>query len=326
MDQRNLSRFAVFAWIVLGINVLVILWGAFVRASGSGAGCGSHWPLCNGQVLPSNPQIETLIEFTHRVMSGLALILILVMLIWAFRAFSKGDPVRLGAVLSAIFILTEALVGASLVIFEWVANDASLGRVISQGVHLTNTFLLLASLTLTAWWASGGNRISLHGQGMLFTAVIIGAAGVFLIGVTGAITALGDTLFPAASLAAGVQQDFSPTANFLIRLRVWHPVAAITAGFYLIFFSLLVRMFRPTEAVKRLVILLIGTIILQFTAGLINLVLLAPTWMQIIHLLLADMTWILFVLLAAAALSGQDETETMRIDQANRPSPAPLNT
>ena len=121
----KLTNFAKFAWGVLVYNLLVILWGAYVRATGSGAGCGSHWPLCNGEVIPRAPQIETIIEFTHRLMSGLSLLLVILLLIWAFRAYPRGSIVRKGAVLCMVFIITEALVGAGLVLFEWVAHDAS---------------------------------------------------------------------------------------------------------------------------------------------------------------------------------------------------------
>jgi len=160
------TRFSTFAWVVLAFNLLVILWGAYVRATGSGAGCGSHWPLCNGVVVPLQPQIETIVEFTHRLTSGLAFLIVLVLVVWAFRAYPRGHPVRLGAMLSMIFIITEALVGAGLGAV-WLDGRGPVDRrVISISIHLVNTFLLLATLTLTAWWASGGERIVLRGQGI----------------------------------------------------------------------------------------------------------------------------------------------------------------
>jgi heme A synthase len=292
----KLTRYARFAWFVLAFNVAVVLWGAFVRASSSGAGCGSHWPLCNGEVIPVAPKIETIIEFIHRTSSGLSVIFIVSLLIWAFRTFGKGHPVRTGAVLSMFFILTEAVVGAGLVLFGWVAQNAS---IIPTAIHLLNTFLLLASLTLTAWWASGGEKIELKGQGLALWGLGIGFLGVLLLGVTGAITALGDTLFPSASLAEGLQQDFSSTANFLIRLRFWHPVLAIMVGFYLIFASSLLALFRHKAEIKRFVIIFSTLFVLQLCVGLINVVLLAPTWVQLIHLFLADSIWITLVLLGA---------------------------
>jgi heme A synthase len=293
------ARFAKYAWIVLIANLFVILWGAYVRATGSGAGCGNHWPLCNGEIVPRATRIETTIEFAHRLSSGAVLLLVIALVFWAYRQYPKGHPVRLGATLSIIFIITEALVGAGLVLFEWVAKDASIGRVISISVHLVNTFLLLAALALTAWWASGGEALIFKNRGALTWAFGIGFAGIMLIGVTGAITALGDTLFPAGSLTEGIRQDFAATAHFLVRLRVWHPVIAIGIGFYLLFLSGVVGMSAESRGVRRFASLVIVLVLVQWLAGLTNILLLAPVWMQIIHLLLADLVWISFVLLSA---------------------------
>lgn len=302
-----MKRFAAYAWFVVVYNIGVILWGAFVRATGSGAGCGSHWPSCNGEILPRAPAIETMIEFAHRATSGIALLLVAGLVIWAFRSYPKGHHLRQAAALSGFFIITEALVGASLVLFGWVADDDSVARAVSISIHLVNTLLLLAFLVLTAWYASGGAPFSWRGGGIARTALLVGLAGMMVLGVTGAITALGDTLFPAGSLADAVREDFSPTAHFLIRLRVIHPVFAIILGFYLGFVGGLIRMTSADPLVRRLAGGLIVLFIVQLFAGLTNLLLLAPVWMQIIHLLLADMVWINLVLLTATTLAAASE-------------------
>jgi heme A synthase len=299
------KRFQTYSWITLGYNFLVILWGAFVRASGSGAGCGAHWPLCNGEIIPQSPRITTLIEFIHRSMSGLSVILIVGLLIWAWRLYPKSHPVRTGAVLSMVFIVTEALVGAGLVLFQWVGLDASLGRTISVAVHLVNTFLLLASLGLTAWWASGGKSLRLSGQGAWLAGLSIALLGVLVLGMTGSINALGDTLFPATSLSSGIQQDFSSSSHFLLRLRVWHPLMAAAVGTYTISFVFFLRLRRQELVIKRLSVLLGGIVLLQLAAGIVNLLLLAPVWMQIVHLFLAESLWTVLVLLSASVLSGE---------------------
>src|SRR5215471_14879131 len=90
-----------FAWFTLAYNVAVVLWGAFVRATGSGAGCGSHWPLCNGELLPLTSQAQTLIEFTHRATSGLSLALVITLLIWTWRHTAKGEFSRYSAAAAA---------------------------------------------------------------------------------------------------------------------------------------------------------------------------------------------------------------------------------
>jgi heme A synthase len=294
------SRFFRYSLLVIGLNLIVILWGAYVRATGSGAGCGSHWPLCNGVVIPIAPEIETFIEYTHRLTSGIAFLFVLGMFVWSRRIYPKHHPAITGTSMSFFFIITEALVGALLVRFEWVADNVSLGRVISISVHLVNTFLLLASLSLTAWWASGGKPFRFRNQPAWLTAFIFGYILLLILGISGAITALGDTLFPSTSLTAGIQEDFSPSANFLIRLRVWHPVIAIISGFYILLLSLSLVFVHPQTPTRRLAIILGTLFFIQLGAGLINLFLLAPVWMQIVHLFLADLVWITYVITTAS--------------------------
>jgi heme A synthase len=319
----TLNRFAKFAWFVVVYNIGVVLWGAFVRATGSGAGCGNHWPSCNGVVIPRQPEVETMIEFFHRATSGLALIFVAVMLVWALRAYPRGSSVRRMAGLSSFFIITEALVGASLVLFGWVGDDDSIARAVSISIHLVNTFLLLGFLTLTAWYASGGQPFTFKGRGLVGAALLGGLVGMIILGVTGAITALGDTLFPAGSLVEAVREDFSPTAHFLIRLRVIHPLFAILLGTYLGVVGGVLRLSSPEPRVQRFALGLVVLFVIQLFAGLINLLLLAPVWMQIIHLLLADLVWINLVLLTAVTLAGggaEARVEVPRPVQAGRSS------
>jgi heme A synthase len=296
-----MSRFARFCWGVLGYNVLVILWGAFVRATGSGAGCGSHWPTCNGEIIPRPQSVETLIEFTHRATSGLALLAVLALFVWAFRTHPRKHIVRLGASLSLFFIITEALLGAGLVLFEWVAHNASVARAISMPLHLLNTFLLLAALTLTAWWASGGAVFRLRGQGRLLHVLVGGLLAVLVVGMTGAVIALGDTLF----LGLGVQPEESPLVRTLIAIRPIHPIVAVMAGLYLSAAGIWVLNQRPHPVVARLVMALMLLYVVQLLAGAVNVVLKAPVWMQLLHLLMSDMLWVVLVLLSAAALAAE---------------------
>ncbi|HUA19491.1 MAG TPA: COX15/CtaA family protein [Bryobacteraceae bacterium] len=281
--------FTRFAWGVLGWNLLVVLWGAYVRASGSGAGCGGHWPLCNGEVVPAAPQIQTIIEFTHRLMSGVALIAVGALWFWSRRAFAPGHRVRKAAAWSAIFLIAEAALGAGLVLFDYVGGNASVGRAVYLSLHLVNTEFLLAMLALTAWWSRQGAAVWRR-SGWLMTA--LGAA--LLVSVTGTIAALGDTLFPATSLAQGLHQDLSAAGSFLLRLRILHPALAILAGVF--FIVVAIRSLRARAS--RLAVFVLALAIAQLTAGAVNVLLLAPIWMQITHLLLADLLWIGLVLLA----------------------------
>jgi cytochrome c oxidase assembly protein subunit 15 len=297
-------RFQVFSWVALAYTLAVVLWGAFVRATGSGAGCGDHWPVCNGEVIPREPTVQTLIEYTHRVTSGLALVLAVVLGVWGMRAHAKGQPVRKAAMASLFFMVTEALVGAGLVLFQYVAKNVSIARAVWMGVHLINTFLLVGAMALTCWWAAGGReRLVLRGQGLVGWLLGGSVVGLLVLGVSGAIAALGDTLFPAASLAEGFQQDVSPTAHVLLRLRVLHPIIAVGVGALVVVASSLVARLRPSPEVRRGAWLLSTLYGMQLLAGLVNLVLLAPVWMQLVHLLLADAVWIVLVRLCAAGLA-----------------------
>lgn len=308
------KRFTTYAWIVLAYLLAIILWGAYVRATGSGAGCGSHWPLCNGEIIPRSPQTETLVEFTHRLTSGFSGVLVLIMLVWAFRTYPSGHLVRRGAVLSTVFIIIEGLIGAGLVRFELVATNDSVARAITIVLHLVNTFILLAAVTLTAWWSRHERPLQLRDQGLVGWLLGIGFVGMLVLGASGAVTALGDTLFPAASLAEGLRQDFSSTAHFLLRLRFWHPVISIGMGLYLIGAGTMIYMRRPSANTRRFSRALKIIFLVQLGVGALNVYLLAPVWMQLIHLFLADTVWIVLVLLAASALAQEaPQSESVRL-------------
>lgn len=314
--------FATFAWANLGYNLLVILWGAFVRASGSGAGCGDHWPLCDGQVIPRAPDMAQMIEFSHRLTSGLALIGTVALAIWAFRAYGRGHIVRRGATAALVFMILEALIGAGLVLFELVAHNVSLARAVSLGLHLVNTFLLLGALTLTAWWASGGAPLRLRGRGAMPWMFGLAMLGTALVGSSGAITALGDTLLQLGSLPGGISQPIGGGPHPIVQLRVIHPILGIVVGLSSLLLARAVLQANPTAAARRLAYGLGGMFLLQIVGGGINVSLKAPVWMQLIHLLMADMVWIGLVLLAAVALA---ERPAAAADQP-RPAPGRLAT
>jgi cytochrome c oxidase assembly protein subunit 15 len=294
------SRLAQFAWAVLANNIGVILWGAYVRATGSGAGCGEHWPLCNGVVIPREPTAATLIEFSHRFTSGLALISVIVLLVLVWRACAAGHPARRGAVWTVVFMLSEAAVGAGLVLFQLVADNATMARAMFMAVHLLNTFVLVAWLTLTAWWLSGGPALARRPSGGLAFGLSAATVGLLLVGISGAVAALGNTLYPEGSLAEGLAADLSPASHGLIRLRILHPAFAVITGVGLMFGASRIAKGRGA-GVEQLARLVAGLAALQLGLGALNVVLLAPVWMQLVHLLVADLLWIAFVLLGASA-------------------------
>jgi heme A synthase len=309
VNTRTHTWLAPFAWLVLGYNVLVILWGAYVRATGSGAGCGAHWPLCNGEFIPRAPSAEMLVEFSHRLSSGLALVAVIVLGIWVWRQVAAPHPARRAAVASVVFIVVEALLGASLVLFRLVAKDESLARAMVMPLHLVNTLVLLLCLTLTAYWLSGGAPISISRRVRAF-AMLVGLFVLFAaVGKTGAIAALGDTLYPSMSLAEGLKADLSQTGSLLHRLRLLHPALGVAVGLVLIYVVGSIPIDpreRAGQIARRLVIVLTTA---QVGLGFANVWLLAPVWMQLLHLGVADLLWIALVVTAAAALANPDQAE-----------------
>jgi heme a synthase len=306
MEERIMTRLARFSWSVVVYNLAVVAWGAYVRATGSGAGCGAHWPLCNGEVIPQSPTAAMMVEFSHRLTSGLALVSVAVLLVWTWRAVAAGHPARRGAAWSMGFILAEAGVGAALVLFRLVADNASAARALFMAVHLVNTFLLLACLALTAWWLSGGARLEIRQGGPLAARFGAGAAVILVAGVTGAVAALGDTLFPAGSVAEALGADLSATSHLLVRLRLLHPAITVLVAAGLVVTG--IRFGIGSRGPSRsLGLAVAGVAVLQVIAGLTNVLLLAPVWMQMAHLVVADVLWIGYVLLAASSLQRSEE-------------------
>jgi heme A synthase len=250
------------------------------------------------------------IEFTHRLLSGGALLLIGIMVIWGFRITSKEHPVRRGLVAAGFLIVLEALLGAGLVLFKLVEENSTAARAFAVALHLANTFLLVASLALTAYWASGGRAIRLRGQGLKVWLLGAGLLGMLVIGMSGAVTALGDTLFPVNSLAEGIVADLDPNAHFLVRLRVYHPVIAVMVAVYSLY---LVRILfgQNNGMARKFLAVLVAVGILQLIIGLFNLLLLVPIPTQLMHLLTADLVWVIYILTTAAILAKtQPSTQT----------------
>jgi cytochrome c oxidase assembly protein subunit 15 len=292
------ARFACF---VVAYNITVIIWGAYVRAAGSGAGCGSHWPLCNGEFLPATPQTQTMIEFTHRVTSGLSLVLVAILLIWCWRRTTKGDWPRYSAVAATVLLFNEALLGALLVLLDHVGGlDRAATHALFLCLHFGNTLLLLAALALTAWWLSDGDRrLSVVARPHQAIATGLGLVSVMIIGMTGSLASFVDTIFPADSLPHEVVQDFSSSSHILLRLRVLHPIAVVIGSVYVLW--LLQTFWRKQEGSPWMHLLTV-TLTAQIAVGAMNVILLAPVWVQMTHLLVAEMFWILLVVASADQL------------------------
>lgn len=302
------GRFAAYAWFVTAVTLAVILWGAFVRASKSGDGCGAHWPLCHGSVVPDASQTKTLVEFAHRATSGVAFLLVAALCVWAFRAYRRGHPVRAAAAASGLFIVTESLIGAGLVLLRLVGDNTSVTRAVYLSVHLVNTFLLVAALALTAWWASTGETRRPRLVEFLRGRVGVALLGSLALGVSGAVAALGSTLFPETGASAAALEGMSPASRLMFSLSHYklHPLLAVLVGGYLVYFALALMREGADARVRGWGASVLALVAVQFAAGLVNAALLAPIWLQIVHLLLADLLWIALVLLAACGLAREE--------------------
>ena len=294
--MANLVR---YAWFVVLFNVGVIVFGAFVRATGSGAGCGPSWPTCRPAVSPE-AEAERAIELTHRGSAGVALALVVILAIGVWRHTARGHPARTGALLSVVAIVGEALIGAMIVLAEWVAEDASSARVVAVPLHLVNTLFLLAVLSLTIFWLTGGRRLELRSNPRVARAVIFGGVALVLIAATGAVTALADTLFPKLT---GV----GPSAgeHFLTELRIVHPILAVVAA--AVGWWAASRSEQGRGWAARALPVLVGLMLLT---GVVNVFLGVPVWMQLVHLALADALWVAYVLASAGALQVSAASES----------------
>ncbi len=309
VSQRRRRVFAIVAWSTLAFNVLVILGGTIVRATGSGDGCGDTWPKCGDQFIPPNATVETLIEFSHRVTSvaaGLGVATVVVLALWFLP---KADAARRAAVVSGVLLIVEALLGAALVLYGWVDADVSTGRLIVVPLHLTNTFLLLGALTLTAWWGTGYPPPRRQRSTSTAVWLGVGAFVIILLGATGALNALADTIFPSGSVTGGLEEKFGPTAPLLSKLRLVHPTVAVLGGLFVGWIA--AQQARGASARTRRLASAVSIVVVgQFFVGIANVFLLTPLGMQVLHLMVADLLWIVYVVFSASRLGDDVEVKS----------------
>ncbi len=320
----NLSLKAVqIAWLTLVVNVIVILQGAVVRATGSGAGCGRHWPTCNGEVVPMAHSVESAIEFSHRLLSLGALICGLIMLIVAIRSRKEKSGFFVFATTSFIFLIIEALIGAGTVLFGLTGDNISTARGLLVSFHLVNSLLLVGALALAVLYSGRKNStheqpilslwpLQIAKQPLLSTVLGLGLLGMLFLMFSGGIAAMGNTMFPSESLREGLAADFNPESHPLIRLRILHPLIAIFVGIYLFISLGLTWMMKPVEDAKRVAQTLLGVYIFQLLIGTLNLALLAPIVLQLLHLGMAVVAFGLLSVLVAFTLGGEASTKELR--------------
>lgn len=283
-------KYALFTLIAC---VGVIVWGAYVRATGSGAGCGAHWPLCNGELVPQTEAQKTWVEFSHRVSSGLLMGVVGGLFAWAWFLFPRGSFAFRAAALSFVAVWLEALIGAFLVLLRLVEHDQSKLRLVSVSLHLVNTLFLLACLTVT-WLACGHSRPRWRWPVRAERWWPRGLLGGFAaLGALGAVAALGDTLFPPSSVLGGIAADISGAGHIAERIRMFHPLLAV--GWVGAFAYWGGGLWDRLPALRRMGLWVLAVAGLNLSLGMLNIFLLAPLWLQMLHLAVANLLWILFV-------------------------------
>lgn len=313
-----MSSFTRYASGVLGWNLAVVAWGSYVRATGSGAGCGAHWPLCNGEVIPRAAAVSTAIEFTHRASSGAGLFLVVILVVWALLRFPRHHAALKAAIAAGVLIVMEALIGASLVLFGWVGQSTSSARGGVMALHLVTTFLLLGAVALCASLGDGPGKLELRGRGVMIPVMAVALGATLVAGLTGAVAALGDTLYPARSLLDGLRQELGPGTPALLRLRLFHPFAAVGAAIAILSTARLALKGLLDEPARGRAMAVIALTGVEIVLGPVNVALLAPVWLQIVHLAVADLTWVTLVFLAASILSPA-RSDAWRVETAELP-------
>ncbi len=268
------------------LSIASILAGAFVRATGSGDGCGATWPTCKGKIIPALSDTSELIEFSHRSVSGVLLVVTLIIFAKT-RKFQKDSLVRIVTNYLTFFVIFEALIGAVIVIFEWVGLNSSLPRIIAVPIHLVNTFGLLGSYAILYKILQD----DLQNIKNMFNKNFLLISSLFLLsGATGSITALADVLFPSASFVEGFLADFDRTSEVLTRLRILHPIISSILSIVLYVYATGIRK-KYNVSVKPLQILILIAVFLGVINVLSNIVL--P--LSILHLAIADFLWISYI-------------------------------
>ena len=297
------------AWGFVVYLIGVILFGAWVRITGSGAGCGDHWPDCNGQIVPRAPSTETMIEFGHRLTSGLCGVFAVALVVWTWRRLGARHRATVAAGVALFFVLVEGAIGARLVLDGLVTDDSSVARAVVISLHLVNTLALVGAAALSAWWAQGRPLPRWPGPGRRTWAwlLLVGLVGLVATSMTGAITALGDTLFPVDPTVSGglverLRADISGANHFLVRLRIVHPVVAISVAFYLLAVAEGINDKLAHVSARRWALALQLTVLANCVLGGLNVALHAPGWLQVVHLAVAQTVWIAALLTTCAAL------------------------
>lgn len=284
------NSYARFAFFLLLYTILVIIWGAWVRISHSGDGCGDTWPLCQGRLIPEAERAKTWIEYAHRLMSGLYGWVVL-FFYWKVRKnFPKGSALRRATGWVVIFMISEALLGAKLVLFKLVGSNDTPYRAFVMALHQVNSMLLTGATTLAFLNANAEAGVDV-GKKFVEKKTVALAALFLLITVFGAFAALSGTLFPSASLMEGFWADVADNSHYLVKLRGLHPLLAILIGGSMMGFYWWKAQSSADEQVQKAAGQAALAMLIGIAFGISTLLALSPVWMKLTHLALAHTMW-----------------------------------
>lgn len=268
-QEKKSQKLLLAFWVY---TLIVIFWGAWVRISHSGDGCGDHWPLCQAEFIPDLTEKKTFIEYFHRLMTG-AYGIIVFFIFFKLRNHAR-ELVRKLNIWLLVLMITEALIGALLVKLSLVTVNDSYMRLLFMILHQLNSFMLTGVTYLLFKAINPEFNFKPSKKLVLF----------LVVSVTGAIAALSVTLFPSISLLQGIIDDFSHDSHIFIKLRVVHPFLAVT-----IMSGFMVWLFMKNQTRFALEILFAMFI------GVITLVTLSPVGLKIAHLGIAHVLWARFL-------------------------------
>lgn len=296
------SRFLAATQFLVFYTILVIIWGAWVRISHSGDGCGSHWPLCDGALIPTETDQKTWVEYTHRLSSGLYGIFVTILFVLSYKAFCPQSAGRKVALATFVLMMIEALLGAALVLKGLVGENATIFRLVVMTFHQINSLLLVGSTVILSLVASPEMelKLPLFSWKKLFQSAP-SLVTFILIPATGAWAALANTLFPSQSLSEGLLKDFQSDSPWILRLRLAHPALALLIGFAFIYYFF--QESEKTEGdISKASLHVAAVLAIGLLFGILTLLFLSPVWMKLVHLTIAQVIWVFLVRYAMISL------------------------
>lgn len=293
---RSYRSLYLASWGIIAYTIVIILWGAWVRLSGSGDGCGDHWPLCNGEVLPSELVKKTWIEYSHRISTAVYGLLILAQIWLTRKTFPRHHPSRFWAIMTLLFTITEALIGRQLVKSGLVNESTDLSRLVVMPLHLVNTSLLLFSGVMTAESIKYGTSPRRALSRDVKKIALIYLVGLSVVLISGAVAALGSHLMPSESLLHGLTKDLATDSHPAVRLRIFHPLLALAIPMGLLLFARFTPSSEPHSLQAIWYKRFCGILVVAMVVGVATLGLLAPVWLKVTHLLMTNVLIVAFSL------------------------------